>query len=443
MCFKIPFSDLDTAFKKQVREMCTIRMKPTEYEPTPPTHYCFRIDEKTKTVLVPLGLWNEFYETPPNDDFVYPTIKIEFRGELYTKTTDPKGYRDQIKVAREALDRLAQTRSVLLNLATGWGKTVTAIHMSTVLKMKTLVLCHLRVVIGQWCKGFSEFTSAVVENLNQSSTPSSDADVYICGIKRAIKLVALHPEIFDGIGLIIIDEAHVATVSAFANCLLKLPPPKYLLGLTATPERADKLDTMFKPYFGSPQDYIVRSHIKEFLVVQFLTRFKPDIEYTLVRGKTILNWSRVQNSLAYNAKRNQLIVDLAQAYKNKVILILCGRIAQAEEIYEGLCKRDDSADIFCGTTQTYDPKARVLVASAQKAGVGFDNSNFTMLILAFDVKDVRQFEGRIRTNRNIVLDIVDANKTLDKHWKIRKRWYTKRGATFQTIKKIPRIKNEK
>jgi len=52
--------------------MCTIRMKPTEYEPTPPTHYCFRIDEKTKTVLVPLGLWNEFYETPPNDDFVYP-----------------------------------------------------------------------------------------------------------------------------------------------------------------------------------------------------------------------------------------------------------------------------------------------------------------------------------------------------------------------------------
>jgi len=442
MCFKIPFGDLDTAFKKQVREMCTIRMKPTEYEPTPPTHYCFRVDEKTKTVSVPLGLWNEFYETPPNDDLVYPEIKIEFRGELYTKTTDPKGYRDQVKVVREALGRLEQTRSVLLNLATGWGKTVTAIHMASSLKMKTLVLCHLRVVIGQWCKGFKEFTSAVVENLNENSTPSAAADVYVCGIKRCIKLAASHPEIFEGIGLIVVDEAHVATVSAFANCLPKLPAPKYLLGLTATPERADKLDTMFKPYFGSPRDYIVRTHIKEFLVVQFLTRFKPDIEYTLVRGKTILNWSRVQNSIAYNAERNQLIVDLAQAYKNKVILILCGRIAQAEEIYEGLLGKGDSADIFCGTTQTYDPNARVLVASAQKAGVGFDNSRFTMLILAFDVKDVRQFEGRIRTNRNIVLDIVDANKTLDKHWKIRKRSYTKRGATFQTIKTIPNIENE-
>ena len=439
MCFKIPFGDLDTAFKKQVRDMCTIRMKPTEYEPTPPTYYCYRIDEKTKTVSVPLRLWNEFYETPPNDDLVYPRTKIEFRGQLYTKTTDPKGYRDQVKTAREALTRLGQTRSVLLNLPTGWGKTVTAIHLSTVIQMKTLVLCHLRVVVGQWCKGFGGFTSAVVENLNESGTPSPKADVYVCGIKRCIKLVESHPDMFDGIGLIIVDEAHVATVSAFANCLLKLPPPKYLLGLTATPERADKLDTMFKPYFGSPRDYIVRTHIKEFLVVQFLTRFKPDIEYTLVRGKTILNWSRVQNSLAYNAERNQLIVDLAQAYKDKVILILCGRIAQAEEIHEGLLTKGDSADIFCGTTQTYDPKARVLVASAQKAGVGFDNSNFTMLILAFDVKDVRQFEGRIRTNRNIVLDLVDENKTLDKHWKIRKRWYTKRGATFQTIKEIPRI----
>jgi hypothetical protein len=443
MCFKIPFCDLDTAFKKQVREMCTIRMKPTEYEPTPPTYHCFRVDEKTKTVSVPLGLWNEFYETPPNDDLVYPPINIEFRGSLYTKTTDPKGYRDQVKVVQEALGRLNQTRSVLLNLATGWGKTVTAIHISTVLNMKTLVLCHLRVVVGQWCEGFSEFTSAVVENLNETTAPSPDANVYVCGIKRCIKLVAAHPEMFEGIGLIVVDEAHVATVSAFANCLLKLPPSKYLLGLTATPDRADKLDTMFKPYFGSPQNYIVRTHIKEFLVVQFLTRFKPDIEYTLVRGKTILNWARVQNSLAYNSDRNQLIVDLAQAYKNKVILILCGRVAQSEEIYAGLLKKGDSADIFCGTAQTYDPKARVLVASAQKAGVGFDNSNFTMLILAFDVKDVRQFEGRIRTNRNIVLDIVDANKTLDKHWKIRKRWYTKRGATFQTIKKIPRIKNEK
>ncbi len=439
MCFKIPFSDLDTAFKKQVREMCTIRMKPTEYEPTPPTHYCFRVDEKTKTVSVPLGLWNEFYETPPNDDLVYPEIKIEFRGELYTKTTDPKGYRDQVKVAREALGRLEQTRSVLLILATGWGKTVTAIHMASRLEMKTLVLCHLRVVIGQWCKGFKELTSAVVENLNENGTPSAAADVYVGGIKRCIKLATAHPEIFEGIGLIIVDEAHVATVSAFANCLPKLPPPKYLLGLTATPERADKLDTMFKPYFGPPRDYIVRAHIKEFLVVQFLTRFKPDIEYTLVRGKTILNWSRVQNSIAYNTERNQLIVELAQAYKNKVVLILCGRIAQAEEIYAGLLDKGDSADIFCGTSQTYDPTARVLVASAQKAGVGFDNSSFTMLILAFDVKDVRQFEGRIRTNRNIVLDIVDANKTLNKHWKIRKRWYTKRGATFQTIKKIPRI----
>ena len=155
MGFKVPFADLDTSFKTIIRDQCVVRMQPTEYEPTPPVHYCFKIDQKEETVTVPLGLWSQFYETAPNDDVEYPPRTLQFRGTLYTKRTDPRGFRDQTQVLEEAHAALARRRVAFLNLATGFGKTITAIALAADLGLKTLVLCHFRVVVGQWCDRFS------------------------------------------------------------------------------------------------------------------------------------------------------------------------------------------------------------------------------------------------------------------------------------------------
>ena len=438
MCFRIPYEDLDTGFKTRIQELCTVRMKPTEYEPTPATYYCFRVLAEEKEIAVPLGIWREFYTTFPNDSLRYaPAPRLVFSGRLYSIETDPRHFRDQQSVADQALATLRDSKVVFLNLATGWGKTVTAIYLAATLKTKTLVLCHFRVVVNQWRRSFARHTpAAIVQNLNEAAAVSPDADVYVVGIKRCLKLIEADPTCFDGLGCVVVDEAHVATVAAFVRCLPRLPPPRYLIGLTATPERSDRLDSLFVPYFGSAGKHIVRLHVKPFEVVKFQTDLKPDIRYTLVRGKTVLNWSHLQNSLAYNSERNRLIADVAGGYPDRVILILCGRIKQAQAIHDLLVARHEKVALFSGSAQDYDKEARILVAGAKKAGVGFDNSTFTMLILAFDAKDVRQFEGRIRTDHNVVVDLVDDNKTLEKHWRIRKKWYTRRGAQFRTVRSI-------
>ena len=75
MCFKIPFGDLDTAFKKQVREMCTIRMKPTEYEPTPPPIIVSGLTRKQKPYPSRLGFGTSFMKPRPTT--ILSTLKLK------------------------------------------------------------------------------------------------------------------------------------------------------------------------------------------------------------------------------------------------------------------------------------------------------------------------------------------------------------------------------
>jgi hypothetical protein len=50
------------------------------------------------------------------------------------------------------------------------------------------------------------------------------------------------------------------------------------------------------------------------------------------------------------------------------------------------------------------------------------------LILATDMSDVRQSEGRLRAVNGVIFDIVDNSKTLHEHWKKRRDWYLSKGA---------------
>lgn len=441
MCFRLPFSALDADKRQKIFDLCVLRMTPTDYERVPPTYYCFNINKDKQHISVPLGLWHQFYASPPNDNLNYPRTSVVFRGTLYRVESDPLRYRDQEKVALDARAALDESRVCFLNLATGFGKTITAVHLSSVYGLKTLVLCHFRVVIGQWEAAFKKFTSARVQNLNEDSKLHvADNDVFVSGIKRCIKLLEKDTECFNGIGFLIVDEAHVATGAAFTRCLPFLPPMRYLIALTATPERSDKLDILLRPYFGSPKNFLVRQHKKKFEVIKFHTPFEPDIEFLVRKGKTILNWSHLQNSLAYHKERNQLVADVALAYSHRRILILCGRIAQATAIFKTLADQGEATALFIGATKTYERNTRILVASAKKAGVGFDDPRFNMLVLTMDVKDVRQFEGRIRCHRNVLVDFTDKHSTLEKHWKLRKKWYLKRGARIFCVSSLTELK---
>lgn len=435
MSFFIPNEEVNSEILDIINKECTIKPKKTQYNPNPDPIICFNTD--SKGIYVPMGLWRNFYDKPPNDYNSYPKTFTKCTKKLYTIETDPKGYRDQDVVFDEAYKKLKSDRTLFLSLNTGYGKTTMGNIFSAKLGLKTAVLCHLDMVNKQWIKEFKEHSDAKVQRVEGSKEIDPDADVYIIGIQKANSLTA---EKVSKIGTVIVDESHICTHTCFSKSLPKFQP-KYIIALSATPTRPDGLQKLFTPYFGIEKNFIKRHEIKDFTIYKVETPYKPKIELTVVYGNVVPNWNTLVNSLEYNEERQNYIVKIACKHVEHRILILCNRQEQSKAIYNKLKNLEENVALLIGQQKTYDLECRILVAGMKKCGVGFDDPTLTMLILASDSKNVEQFEGRIRTTDNIIYDIVDDNKTLEKHWDQREKWYIKRGAKIQTINLRPTIKS--
>ena len=199
--------------------------------------------------------------------------------------------------------------------------------------------------------------------------------------------------------------------------------------MSATPDRPDGLHKIFPLYFGPIENFIHRLEVKDFVVIKHKTSFIPITKYKYIRGKKTRDWNTHINSLAYDEKRNEEAAQFAISRKNERTMIVCGRTRQAESVVFHLEKKGEKSigRIFDKYNEK-GPSYRVIVAHYRKGGTGMNDPTLTLQILIHDLIDVRQVEGRIRTENNTIIDFVDRHPTSEKHWEIRKEWYTTRGA---------------
>ena len=432
MSFAYPHEHLTSEVKATIIKHCVQKRKKDRYNPTQRQVNCFAVNEEDECSYLPLGLWKELYDTFPNDYYPHPRTKMKCTKTMYTKETDPKKYRDQDVVVKQALKQLKAEHTVFLALPCGFGKTSAGNYLSCALGYKTLVISHLKIVNEQWVDEYKTHSTAKVQHV-KGSILDPNADVYVMGVRKA----ALMPrDAFKDIGTVIFDEAHIATITAFTESMLNICP-RYLIGLSATPDRADGMHKLLSCYFGSKKNYIVREETKDFTVFKVQTPFVPNIQYKMAPdGVMTLDWNEVINSLAYNEKRQAWAIKLVMNNPAAKILILTDRVLEAKSLHEKLINAGVDTDILVEGTKSHqwNHDCRVLVAGLKKAGVGFDDASRTVLILMTDKIDVRQFEGRIRTVNNKVYDFVDNYKTFESHWsKSREPWYLKRGATIKVI----------
>jgi superfamily II DNA or RNA helicase len=283
------------------------------------------------------------------------------------------------------------------------------------------------------------------------------ADVYILGVEKANHI---DKDEFRDIGLVIYDEAHVATITACTSTLLKFKP-RYLIGLSATPDRGDGMEKVMEPYFGPVEGaetlYIVRCEKKPFTIVKIETAFEPEVSHMILFGKKVLDWTSVKKSLEYNKERWEFIVEQVMKApeigntesedigKGK-IMIISWSVCQSEGVSKLLQQRGVRvAKLFGSDVKNYPGmskekreiakandlcNATVIVGGLKKASVGFNDPDLTSAYIISDIGDVRQAEGRIRAKNCIIYDFVDNFRLLETHWKIRKDWYMSRGATI-------------
>lgn len=430
MAFQLKLSTLSKYEKEMIVKNLMVKAAPTQYDPHPKTQPCFIVDNKIDEIKLPLGVWQDYYEEFPNTQS-YDKINAIFTKTLLTADTDPSGRkRDQDVIVKDALEKLKKNGFVFLSVYTGGGKTLISIYLSIYLGYKTVILSHLDIVKQQWGEEYAKFSNVKVQFLNKPNLKlDPHADVYIIGIQKALS--ATENE-FKNIGTVIIDEAHICTITAFTQTLFKFQP-RYLIGLSATPDRNDGFHSLFNLYFGSNENFIVRKEKKPFTVYKVETDFEPEIKYKMVQRRQTVDWNTVVNSLDGNEERWQMIVDIILNNPTRKIMVLCNRKVLSKGVYELLIKYGEDAELLIETKKTWNKQARVLVAGFKKGGTGLNDESLNFIIIASDTRDARQYEGRNRQMNGILYHIVDKYEPLQKHYKECEQFYLEKGATVNKI----------
>lgn len=335
---------------------------------------------------------------------------------------------EQKIVKKDAIKHLNNTGSVLLSMYCGFGKSATSMKIACSIGLKTLIIVNKLVLIKQWEEGIKNFCPLATVHKLSTKSKMKKADFYIINAQNIEKL---GNEFFDTIGTVIVDEAHMIMAETLSRCMQYLYP-RYLIGLTATPYRPDGLNVLLDIYFG--KNKIIRTLEREHTVYKIDTGFTPEVEMTV---NNRINWGVILDSQAKDENRNDIILTLIEHFSDRNILVLVKRITQGEYLLKKLQEDNESVTSLLGNNQEFDKNARVLIGTSNKIGVGFDHPRLDTLLLAADIEEYFiQYLGRVFRTKNvepIILDLVDNNSILEKHWKTRKKVYERHGGKIETL----------
>lgn len=319
----------------------------------------------------------------------FSNVEIKFQGVL----------KDFQKTASEAM--LAREFGVLC-APTGSGKTVIALHMIAQRSQPALVIVHTKDLAFQWIERIETFLGIPPSEIGLvGAGKKSIGDRITVGLVQSLYKCA--DEIARSIGFLLVDESHRCPSRTFTEAVSAFDC-RYMLGLSATPYRRDKLSSLIFWHLGDlhhtidSQGLVRSGDIMQSEVIyretQFQTRIDPVIEY-----------SRMLSELSADQERNFLIAsDVAKEVRERagICLILSDRKAHCENLRAILRYRHKlEAALITGDIPAAERKpiveglreqeSGILIATGQLLGEGFDFPDLSTLFLATPIK----FSGRL------------------------------------------------
>ena len=400
--------DLDT------REL-TVTPKTFYPDDQPNTFEVFAILQNN-TVAVP-RYWakEKFGPAEVFDGRVDCAPRLVFRGELRSAI--------QKEAVRRSLHKLQKDGGGVLCLPTGTGKTIIALCIACTMKVKTLIVVHKQLLINQWAERIEQFVPhARVGKLQQKNVNVEGCDIVV-GMLQSVAMRQYEPEVFEGFGLVVLDEVHVVPAPVFSRALFKVCSP-CMLGMSATPERKDGMSYVISWFIGPVfMDHQLTGKAE---VSVSVVAYKCYFKYIYGRAAMI----NVITRLCEDGERNNLIVRKVNnlVADGRKVIVLSDRRAHCIKLRSHL--KDTSCMLYLGGMKEHELKESetkdVLLATYAMAKEGLDIPGLDALVLATSRSDVVQACGRIlhgKSKNPIIVDIVD-------QWPIGKAMFNKRKVYY-------------
>lgn len=318
------------------------------------------------------------------------------------------------RVQREASEALTATSDdKIISLACGKGKTVVALHAASEgNRFPLLIVVHTNALMDQWRANYDEH-GELIGGIKKFYGLGDDEIGHIQGPKsdwkgKKVAIAMLHSlvlkefefEFYRYWRTVVFDEVHRLGAHFFAKAASMFPGERW--GLSATVEREDRMDLVFRMHLGR----VVYEDLSQPLdpdVFFVNTGVQADMsKFTMRSGRA--NLSKLQTWLSEHEKRNALILDwIRRAYRQgRTIIVLGERLAQLHEMAEALQAEGMDASVYVGATKKDDRrealKSRIVFATQQIAKEGLDKGalDTEFILVPFGGKGrLQQSVGRI------------------------------------------------
>jgi len=325
----------------------------------------------------------------------------------------------------------------ILDVYTGAGKTVMAIKIISLLKKKTLIIVHKEFLMNQWIERIDEYLPGATVGKIQGPTFDIEGKDIVIGMVQTLYDKDFGPEAFSSFGLTIIDEVHRIGSEQFSKTLFKTVTP-YMLGISATVERKDKLTKILYMFIGEVIYSIKRSGEDSVNVrgIQYISN-DPAFNETETDFRGMPKYSTMITKLCEYGPRSDFIIrvikDLLEEEPEKQIMVLCHNRSLLTYLYEGITYRKFATiGYYVGgmkqeKLQETESK-QIVLATYAMAAEALDIKTLSTLIMITPKTDITQSVGRILRMKHenpIIVDIIDSHDVFKNQWIQRRRFYKK------------------
>jgi superfamily II DNA or RNA helicase len=340
----------------------------------------------------------------------------------------------------------------VLEAPPGAGKTVMALAVIARRRQPALVIVHTKELMYQWHKRSCEFLDIPEDSIGLMGDGNNRM-----GDKLTIAIINSLYKVIDDvkplIGHLVVDECHHTPSRTFTEAV-SVFDSTFMLGLSATPYRRDKLTKIIYFYLGD-RAHQINSH--ELQAIDKIMRAKLIIRHTnCAYFFDADEYQYMISALVNDATRNKLIVEdvvtRAGEPESGIALVISDRVSHCKELFKAISGRGVKACLLTGSVQTKERgrivedlnchQAKVLVATAQLIGEGFDLKQLSSIFLATPVKftgRVKQYIGRIlRVTEGkedaLIFDYLDTNGMLKNSFQSRMSAYYDLGVKLDSVK---------
>ena len=382
--------------------------------------YIKSFDENENYLILPRGLKEKII-----DFFNVNGVKFSFIDKRNFKEIKTKKVTFTLRPEQaDAIKEIKKSDFSICVAPPGFGKTLLGAKIFEVRACTTLIVVNKNMLLNQWIERFVDYFGYTKKDIGYLGKGHNKLNGSID--VATMQSLKNDPDIINNYSFVIVDECHHIPAITFEQ-IVKNFKGKYLLGLSATPNRKDELQPILYQQLGdiSYEYKKKKTHINKLEIIR--TEFESNAD----------NYATIINELCLDENRNNLIINAIKNNIQRKILVLTDRIEHIN-ILENLFQKEN-LDYIC-VHGSLNKKEQVenmnlvkskslIIATTSYFGEGIDFPHLNTIMFATPISyygRLVQYLGRIgRGNQEcLAIDFLDSkNAMLNSAYKKRLEGY--------------------